>query len=90
MTPIFIAPPELPPPPSVASAIVLAGATPAASTSTLSGNFFVPFVSEFVPVQKPDFPLGIDYEAWAPIVQPSPREAFVDRLDILDELPDDY
>jgi hypothetical protein len=27
---------------------------------------------------------GIDYERWAPIVEPSPRSAFADPLDLLD------
>jgi hypothetical protein len=33
-----------------------------------------------------DWPNGIDYERWAPIVRPAPREAFADPLDLLDML----
>lgn len=28
---------------------------------------------------------GIDYKRWTPLVKPAPREAFADRLDLLDE-----
>jgi len=34
------------------------------------------------------FPEGIDYERWAAVVQPAPREAFADRLDVLDLFDD--
>lgn len=32
---------------------------------------------------------GIDYDRWTGIVRPSPREAFADRLDLLDILDED-
>jgi hypothetical protein len=34
------------------------------------------------------WPEGIDYERWTPAIQPSPRESFGDRLDILEQLAD--
>ena len=36
-----------------------------------------------------DFPQGIDYDRWADVVRPSPREAFADRLELLDLFDDD-
>ena len=42
-----------------------------------------------VSTDGPDFPQGIDYGRWIGVVRPSPREAFADPLDLLDELPDD-
>jgi hypothetical protein len=32
---------------------------------------------------------GIDYSRWTGLVRPAPREAFADRLDLLDILDDD-
>jgi hypothetical protein len=32
---------------------------------------------------------GIDYDRWADLVRPSPREAFADRMDLLDILDED-
>jgi hypothetical protein len=32
---------------------------------------------------------GIDYDRWTGIVRPSPREAFADRIDLLDILDED-
>jgi hypothetical protein len=40
------------------------------------------------PLGPPDFPEGIDYARWAPVVHPSPREAFADPLDTADLLDD--
>ena len=89
MTPLFIAPPELPPPPRVASAIVVtSGPITGSDSGTVSGNFFVPYPSEFVHLDEPDFPDGIDYDTWAAIVNPAPRETFADSLELLDALPD--
>jgi hypothetical protein len=34
------------------------------------------------------WPEGIDYERWAAVVKPAPREAFADRLDVVDLLAD--
>ena len=36
-----------------------------------------------------EFPGGIDYDRWTEVVQPSPRDAFADRLDLLDILDED-
>lgn len=35
------------------------------------------------------FPEGINYERWAPLVHAAPRDAFADRLDLLDLFDDD-
>jgi hypothetical protein len=42
-------------------------------------------VSDDADVGAPDFPAGIDYERWTLLVNPAPREAFADRLVLLDE-----
>ena len=39
-------------------------------------------------VTDPDFPHGIDYERWSSVVQPAAREAFADRLDLIDLFDD--
>jgi hypothetical protein len=49
-----------------------------------------PFIEEpikFHSVPAPTtrhWPDGIDYETWAQVVKPSPRDAFADSLDIID------
>lgn len=37
---------------------------------------------------EPDLPEGIDYERFTPLVNPAPREAFADPLDLIEE--EDY
>jgi hypothetical protein len=39
-----------------------------------------------VTTDPPDLPEGIDYERWARLVKPVPREAFADSLDLLNLL----
>jgi hypothetical protein len=62
----------------------------AASTASVTSPVPAP---RYLPVEDdaitPNFPQGIDYDRWAAVVRPSPREAFADRLDLDDDLIDD-
>jgi hypothetical protein len=87
VTPIFIAPPELPPPPRVANAVIVKGIASNASAATISASVYVPYTVPLV--GEPDWPSGIEYDKWAPVVQPSPRQAFADRLDIVELFGDE-
>jgi hypothetical protein len=72
MTPAIAPPPEYYPP-------------------TRSAAFVVPapqYVRAEVDVFESDFPDGIDYDRWAGIVDPSPRDGFADRLDLIDLFED--
>lgn len=91
MTPVLIAPPELPSrPPAASSAIAIQQDRPAVAAATISANVFVPSdaLEDAVTVGDPNFPEGIDYERWSRVVRPSPRAAFADRLDLLELFED--
>ena len=73
MTPAICPPPEYRPPTASAAIVV---PTPQYVRAEPD--------SEFVR----SFPGGIDYDRWIGVVEPSPREDFADRLDLLDLLED--
>lgn len=72
---VAIAPPldYSPPTRSVASVVLLPGFV-WPDAETASGSYL---------------PGGIDYERWTGLVQPSPRDEFADRIDLLNILDED-
>jgi len=59
------------------------------STGSSAATFVIDEIGDDLVVGAADLAGGIDYDRWVGLVNPAPRHAFADRLDLLAELDDD-